>query len=688
MSAANSALDLTMHLINMGGNSDGGWIPGNGLPTSQIGIVGNRYVDVQTGDVYGPKTRTGWPEEASYTLNLGNVTGEFANMLARVPALEVGQSSLNSRVFILEGKATASSDLAAVHHTTLLDHAQQLAGHDASITDIYGRLNIADTELAARVGTAEIDIVGLKAREITQQDLTNVRFNELSTELDGNGSSITNLQTSFTSFTQTWAQDVTTLRSEFNGSLATLTQTLTTQASELTATASVVTALTANVQGNAAALTQEATVRADADSAMAQQIATLTASVGTSLANFSSTQTAMVTDVEAFAASVESLNATVGENQAAFLEETTALATEDEALSQRITTLTATTGEITGMITTEQTARIDGDSAVVALTQTLLAESEEGTSALISQESVARLEGDQAEAYQRSLLSAQLETDKADLQATIAAETTARVTAIGAETTARNNAISTVNTSIGQVSAAVDFEASTRAQVDGYLGSQVTLSTSVGGGGRRAVAGLQISATSEPGKQTQSDFVVFADKFVIAHTADYTGVAPFYVLAGVVYIDTARIRDGTITNAKMGTASIGTLNVAGGAVTSMAYGEGSTNHPGGAVSLCACYLSLPAGATGSVVSATVNLVNSDSGSWVGVWAQIVANGNVIAQTYVSLPQHLVTSTSVSGFHSNPANGTNTYELRLSTDPSYPGAVAVPRGSITATGGKR
>ena len=81
MSAANSALDLTMHLINMGGNSDGGWIPGNGLPTSQIGIVGNRYVDVQTGNVYGPKTRTGWPEEAitnevnGYLVEVDDVAG-------------------------------------------------------------------------------------------------------------------------------------------------------------------------------------------------------------------------------------------------------------------------------------------------------------------------------------------------------------------------------------------------------------------------------------------------------------------------------------------------------------------------------------------------------------------------------------------------------------------------------------
>ncbi|MES8537194.1 hypothetical protein U6X77_12345, partial [Cutibacterium acnes] len=89
--------DLTLHLVSVGGNSDGGWIPGNGYPNPQVGRVGQRYVDVRTGHIYGPKSRDGWPAEYTHTLNLGNVTGEFANKLSRVPALEVRATNLEAR---------------------------------------------------------------------------------------------------------------------------------------------------------------------------------------------------------------------------------------------------------------------------------------------------------------------------------------------------------------------------------------------------------------------------------------------------------------------------------------------------------------------------------------------------------------------------------------------------------------
>jgi len=81
-------------------------------------------------------------------------------------------------------------------------------------------------------------------------------------------------------------------------------------------------------------------------------------------------------------------------------------------------------------------------------------------------------------------------------------------------------------------------------------------------------------------------------------------------------------------------------------------------------------------------------VNSDTANWVGVSVQLLANGRVIAQTYASLIRHQVSSASISGFDPQPQAGTNTYTLRLVTDPSYPGSVNASRCSITAVGGKR
>ena len=85
------------------------------------------------------------------------------------------------------------------------------------------------------------------------------------------------------------------------------------------------------------------------------------------------------------------------------------------------------------------------------------------------------------------------------------------------------------------------------------------------------IAGMAISAETSPSGQTESDIIFQADKFYITSSnASSTNVAPFIVDSStsppVVYIDTAKIKDGAITSAKIGsldagTISSGTLNV-------------------------------------------------------------------------------------------------------------------------------
>ena len=84
---SNPTCDLTLSLACVGTPTDGGWIPGVGLPEEHLGHVGHRYIDVETGHIYGPKTRDGWPQIHTHTLNLGSVSGEYAALLAQVPVL-------------------------------------------------------------------------------------------------------------------------------------------------------------------------------------------------------------------------------------------------------------------------------------------------------------------------------------------------------------------------------------------------------------------------------------------------------------------------------------------------------------------------------------------------------------------------------------------------------------------------
>lgn len=574
---AKTPFDLTLHLVSAGGNSDGGWIPGNGHPNPQVGRIGQRYVDVQTGHIYGPKSRDGWPVEPTHTLNLGNVAGEFANMLSRVPALEVRATNLEARTTVLEGRADSAADLAIQHHATLQEHGLRIETLEADSLEVRRRIGMVDTSLSARMLAAEDslnELYGLRVNDIAN---TNSRLDTLTTELNGNKSSLTTLQDSYTSMSQTWTQQVTTLRSEFDDNIATLQQTLRTHADRHSATAELLATLTSRVDSNAAAITTESRTRADEYSALATQITQLSAETTASSAALTNQQTAMASELEAYASSVLALNAQLGDTTAAFQEEIQTLASADAALSSRVTTLDVATSNLSGRITTEESARISGDSAVLTSASQLIATSESGTAVKIAEEAAARLSGDQAEAYQRSLLDTKFTNQGNNLQAAITAEATARSNAISAETTARNQQISTLNTSIGQVSAAVTQEASTRASVDGYLGGRYTLSVSSSASGYTAVAGMEIASTSSANRQTTNYIGFFADRFYITHSSTNVVEAPFEVVGGKVYIKSAviqdasitsaKIQDAAITSAKIKNAEIDTLKIAGNAVT-------------------------------------------------------------------------------------------------------------------------
>lgn len=606
---AKTPFDLTLHLVSVGGNSDGGWIPGNGYPTPQIGRVGQRYVDVQTGHIYGPKTRDGWPTEYTHTLNLGNVAGEFANMLSRVPALEVRATNLEARTTVLEGRADSAADLAIQHHATLQEHGLRIETLEVDNLEVRRRLGLVDGTLSARMLAAEDALSNLAhLRDVDIADFGS-RLDTLTTELNGNSSALTTLQESYTSMTQTWTQQVITLRSEFDDNIATLQQTLRTHADRFTATAELLTTLTSRVDTNAAAITTESRTRADEYSALATQITRLSAETTASSAALTNQQTAMASEMEAYASSVLALNAQLGDTTAAFQEEILTLVTADESLARRVSTLDTAASDLSGRITNEESARISGDSAVLTSAQQMLATSESGILVRISEESAARLSGDQAEAYQRSLLDTKFTNQGDDLRAAITAESTARSNAIAAETAARNQQISTLNTDIGQVSAAVTQEASTRASVDGYLGGRYTLNVTTSAGGMASVAGMEIATTSSAGRQTTNHVAFYADRFYITHSASSAAVIPFEVVGGKVYIkstviqdasitsakiqdaaitnakianatiDSVKIQDAAITNAKIGDLAVDTLKIAGNSVTVTVGGTGLTHIP-------------------------------------------------------------------------------------------------------------
>jgi hypothetical protein len=150
--------------------------------------------------------------------------------------------------------------------------------------------------------------------------------------------------------------------------------------------------------------------------------------------------------------------------------------------------------------------------------------------------------------------------------AAIVDEREARVTAVGAVATQ----VTTVQSSVSTLSGTVQIQSNTLANLNGNVAAQHMIRTEVVSGmGIRAIAGLSIGVSSTGGgTAVQSKVAVFADEFVVLPDATATSAdPPFRVENGVVHINTAFIKD----------ASIGTLMLAGQAVTVPAFLSGQTN---------------------------------------------------------------------------------------------------------------
>ena len=193
--------------------------------------------------------------------------------------------------------------------------------------------------------------------------------------------------------------------------------------------------------------------------------------------------------------------------------------------------------------------------------------------------------------------------------AAIVDERDARVTAVSAVATQ----VTTVQSSVSTLSGTVQIQSNTLANLNGNVAAQYMVRTEViGTTGKRAMAGLSLGVSSTSGgATTQSEAIVFADRFIVAADASATVLdAPFRVEGGVVYINVAKIKN----------ADIDTLKVAGYALT----------------------ISLPASGVGTV---SIAFTVPPGQIWRAVARADAGNGPVIEGTYLS---HYVASLALTG----------------------------------------
>ncbi|MGI2121893.1 phage tail protein [Shewanella baltica] len=226
---------------------------------------------------------------------------------------------------------------------------------------------------------------------------------------------------------------------------------------------------------------------------------------------------------EALAKSIDTVAATLGENTAAIIEERTARTTADESLANQIITISATVNGNAALIKEEKTARADADSALGQRIDTVQATTGANTAA-IQQEQTARTNADSA----------------------------------------LGQRIDTVQATAGSNTAAVQQTSTALAALDGKLQAMYSVKVGVTADGKYYGAGMAIGIENTP-EGIQSQVLFTADRFAIINQISGTSTitTPFAVQGGQVFINTAIIGDGTITNAKIGSYIQSTNYVAG-----------------------------------------------------------------------------------------------------------------------------
>ena len=335
-------------------------------------------------------------------------------------------------------------------------------------------------------------------------------------------------------------------------SLANFSQQVTVEATREEATVERFTVLDATVATTNGRITIEEKARADADSALSSQITTLQANVGDNASAIVNEATVRATADSALSSQITTLTSTVNDNTSAIQTEATARANADSALATQINTVQATansknrtyrqgtapsTGLVAGdlwyntsdnnklsrwdgsswlttddariaqnaaAIQTEATARANADSALATQINTVAATAN-GNTAAIQAEATARVDGDKALSSQITTVQATANS-KNRVYRQSSAPTTELVVGDLWYNTSAGNAVSrwsgsawvaTDDTRISQNAAAIQTEATARADADSALTTQVNLAQSTANG-KNKVYRQSTAPTNDP----------------------------------------------------------------------------------------------------------------------------------------------------------------------------------------------
>lgn len=159
-----------------------------------------------------------------------------------------------------------------------------------------------------------------------------------------------------------------------------------------------------------------------------------------------------------------------------------------------------------------------------------------------------------------------------------AASLTQLSTTVANNNSATSQQITGLNSQIGTVSADVQQTSKTVADLNGKLSASWNIKVGTTSNGKQYAAGIGVGVENTPSGM-QSQVLFSADRFAFINTANGTTSTPFVIDGGQTIINSAFIKDGSITSAKIGDASITSAKIGSAQVDTLRIKDNSVIIP-------------------------------------------------------------------------------------------------------------
>ena len=247
---------------------------------------------------------------------------------------------------------------------------------------------------------------------------------------------------------------------------------------------------------------------------------------------------------------------------AKFAEQVKVQASDNLALVERTTSLDAAVGQNKAGITSlEQVVATETLATATRLDQ--LKSSVDGNTAAIGSEAATRADGDSAQAARSDMIQVKVDENSAAVQTVtdsladtnkaVASQSTTLQAVVGGGRDGTDEGDLASAISEVKNKAAIQITARAQADTDGKLSTMWAVKMQVNANGQYVAAGIGLGIEQNAEGLLQSQFLVSADRFAVVNTIEGGAfTTPFVVQGGQVFMSSAMIQDGTITNAKIG----------------------------------------------------------------------------------------------------------------------------------------